>query len=225
MQSTRLPKATVYRLLWTLEQDGLIQYEPKENKYRLGYKMLEYGGIVLENIDIRREAEPFLSELHNELGHMVMLAVRQQDSLQYLLRYDSEEGFQPLSFVGRRRMLHYGALGILLMAYMPEESARDIIKKNPLHPITPYTVTDEEIFFKRLRQIREQGFYIDVDEVFVGFTGVTIPVFGSRGEVDTVFGVIGNSFQFQGEYLEKVKRMALNTGLKISERLGYVKTT
>lgn len=96
IQKTGLSKATVYRLLWTLEKNGLVHYDTKQNVYRLGYKLLEYGGIVLENLDIRREAEPFLVDLHESTHHTILLAVRQQDTMQYLLRFDSDEGFSPV---------------------------------------------------------------------------------------------------------------------------------
>ncbi|MEB3100055.1 IclR family transcriptional regulator [Ferviditalea candida] len=221
-QKTGLSKATAYRLLWTLEKNGLIHYDVKENVYRLGYKMLEYGGIVLENQDIRREVEPFLLELHEKIQHTVLLAVRQEDTMQYLLRYDTDEGFQPRSYVGRRRILHYGALGTIFMAYLPEEEARAIVRQYPLEAHTPNSITDEEQYFKRLKTIREQGYFIDVDETFVGFTAVSVPVMNAGGRVEAVIGIAGPSFKFVGETLQQILELTQKTAASISLRLGYV---
>ena len=82
MFKTKLAKATTYRLLWTLERNNLIQYNQHTNEYRLGTKALEYGGIVLDNLDIRREAEPLLQELHEATGHSVILAAPQSETVQ-----------------------------------------------------------------------------------------------------------------------------------------------
>lgn len=221
-QKTKLSKATAYRLLWTLEKNGLVHYDMKENVYRLGYKMLEYGGIALENLDIRREVEPFLLELHESIQNTVLFAIRQQDTMQYLLRYDSDEGFQPRSYVGRRRILHYGALGTIFMAYLPEEEAQAIVRKHPLEAQTPNSITDEEKYFNRLKTIRGQGYFIDVDETFVGFTAVTVPVMNAKGNVEAVIGIAGPSFKFVGEKLEEILKLTQQTAASISLRLGYV---
>lgn len=219
---TGLSKATAYRLLWTMEKNGLIHYDPKENNYRLGYKMMEYGGIVLENLDIRREAEPYLAELFEATGHTVLMVVRQEDTLQYLLRFDSDEGFQPQSYVGRRRVLHYGAMGTIFMAYLPREEAKQLVAKYPLEKHTPYTLTDLDSYFKRLDKIRQDGYFVDVDETFVGFTAVAVPVWSSKGEVAAAIGVAGPSFKLEGGTREKIIKLTKEAATNISRRLGFI---
>ncbi|GAB7386398.1 DNA-binding transcriptional regulator KdgR [Bacillaceae bacterium] len=222
MQKTGLAKATAYRLLWTLEKNGLVHYDGKENVYRLGYKMAEYGGIVLENLDIRREAEPFLTQLHQETKQTIVMAVRQEDTFQYLFKYDSDDGFQPLSYVGKRRLLHYGALGTIFMAYLPPEEAEKILEKYPLVAHTPHTITDKNEYLSRLQKVREQGYFIDVDETFIGFTAISAPVMNAKREVIAAVAIAGPSFRFAGaaraEYLHLLRKTASN----ISQRLGYV---
>jgi DNA-binding IclR family transcriptional regulator len=222
MKKTGLSKATAYRMLWTMEKNGLIQYDPRENIYRLGYKMVEYGGIVLENLDIRREAEPYLHQLFEETQHTVLLAARQYDTLQYLLRYDSDEGFQPQSYVGRRRVLHYGAMGTVFMAYLPQKEAEQLIEKCPLERHTPYTLTEPKAYFKRLAQIRQDGYFVDVDETFVGFTAIAVPVKDATGQVAAVIGIAGPSFKLVGETRQKIIALAKKAAYEISRRLGFV---
>ncbi|MGG1559230.1 IclR family transcriptional regulator [Geobacillus thermoleovorans] len=217
---TKLAKATVYRLLWTLETQGLIHYDQKENVYRLGYKMLEYGGIVLENLDMRREAEPFLHDLQAQTGYTVLFAVRQQDSLQYVIRLDSDDGFQPRSYIGRRRVLHYGALGTTIMAYLPDEEAKGILEKYPLEAHTPNTIVDKHQFLERLRVIRKDGFFVDKDETFIGFTAVAAPVFDRTGIIGAI-GLAGATFKMV-ETLPELIRQTVSTAQHISKRLGHL---
>lgn len=220
VRKTALSKATAYRLLWTLEKNGLIQYNSREGTYRLGYKLLEYGGMVFENIDLRREAEPFLIGLHESTKHTVLLAIRQGDTSQYLLQYDSDESFQPSSFIGRRKVLHYGALGILLMAFMPESEARRIVDQNPLEAHTPYTVTDEDEFFERLEKIRNDGYFVDVDEMFVGFTAITAPIYSVGGDVVASAGVAGPTFKLQGQVRSEIIQQTIEAAYDISKQIG-----
>ncbi|MFC3885127.1 IclR family transcriptional regulator [Bacillus songklensis] len=222
IEKTKLAKATVYRLLWTMERNGLIQYDQKENRYRLGYKSLEYGGIVLENLDIRREADPYLHELHELTGHSVILAVRQGDTVQYLLRYDSDEGFQPRNFIGRRRILHNGALGILLLAYMQADFIEELLNRYPLEPHTPNTVVDKEQFLHRLREIRKEGIFVDVDETFIGFTAIAVPIYGGKDNVIAVLGISGPSFKMEGESRERLIKQIKEAAMKVSQRMGHI---
>ncbi|MEJ9233132.1 IclR family transcriptional regulator [Peribacillus butanolivorans] len=221
IKETGLPKTTIFRLLWTLEKNGLIQYDLKEHSYRLGYKILEYGGIALEDVDIRQEAEPFLSELHKRTDYTILLGTKQDDTIQYLLRYDKGD-FTSASYIGRRRILHYGALGILLMAYLPVEEAERILQNYPLDQLTPFTVIDEDKFVRRLEIIRNQGFYVDIDETFVGFTAISVPIFGTKGQVIAAVGISGASFKMEEEGIERITDLARNTCLNISRRMGYI---
>lgn len=222
VKETGLPKPTVYRMLWTLEKNGLIHYDGKENTYRLGHKFLEYGGIVLKKLDLLKESEAILTELNERTGQTVLLAARQNDVIQYLLTLESEDDFQPRSYVGRSRVLHYGALGICVLAHMPMEEVEAFLEKEPLEQRTPYTIVDKELFLKRLDQVRKQGFYVDVDETFVGFTAISVPLFGSGGKIVGAIGVAGPSFKLEGQDREKIISWTMEAGRKISERLGFV---
>jgi IclR family KDG regulon transcriptional repressor len=223
IEKTKLAKATAYRLLWTLEQNGLIQYDSKENTYRLGYKSLEYGGIVLENLDIRREAGPYLQQLNEQTGHSTVLAVPQGETIQYLMRYDSDEDFQPRNFIGRRRILHNGAFGIVMLAYMEPGFVNDFLDRYPLEPLTPHTLTDKEKFVQRLQEIRNNGFYVDAGETFMGFTAIAAPVFDGRENVIASTGVSGPGFKMDGEAKDELIRQTVTTAMKISMRMGYIK--
>lgn len=221
-EKTKLPKATIYRLLWTMERNGLIQYDQKVNKYRLGYKPLEYGGIVLQNLNVRREAENYLQDLNEVTGHSAILAVSQSKTIQYLLRYDSEEDFQPRNFVGRRRILHHGALGILLLAYKQVDFVEELLNEYPLEAHTPYTLINKEHFLHRLQEIRQKGFFVDVDETFVGFTAITAPIYRGKEEVIAAIGISGPSFKMEGESRERLIKYVTETAMKISQRMGYI---
>lgn len=220
---TELPKTTVYRILWTLEKNGLVHFDERSVTYRLGFKLLEYGGMVLQNLDVLREAEPFLLELHERLGCTVILAERQSDTLQYLLRLESDDDFQPHSYVGRRRVLHYGVIGRTILAYLPEQEVAQIARQFPLEKSTPETIVDEESFYAQLREIRVRGYGIDVGGTFHGFTGIAVPLFGSTQKVIGAIGLAAPSYKFElKEVQDQTVRLAQQAAKQISRRMGYV---
>jgi hypothetical protein len=52
-RETRLSKSTVFRILQTLEKHKWVVYDPPSNRYSLGMKLLELGGIVFSSISLR----------------------------------------------------------------------------------------------------------------------------------------------------------------------------
>jgi len=221
IKKTGFPGSTVYRMLVTLEKNNLIAFDPKESKYRLGHKLLTYGGIVLQNLEVRREAQPILAQLYNQTEETILLAIREHDYLRYLVSYESDEFFQPKAHVGKTRIIHHSPLGITMMAYLPVEEVEGILARNPLTKRTPYTLTDKDLFMERLKQIREEGYFIDTDESFVGNSGICVPVFGLYGNVVAAITIAGQNhriLQKKDLYLSLLKE----TAKKISSKLGYV---
>lgn len=224
MSKTNLAKTTTYRLLWTLERNYLVQYNQVTNRYRLGTGLLEYSGIVLENLDIRREADPYLVKLHEDTGHSVILAQPQSEFIQYLVRYDSEDGLQPNNFVGRRRILHNGAFGIVLLAYMETSFVENLLEEFPLEARTPMTLTDKTKFIKRLQAIRKFGYFVDEDETFMGYTAISAPIFNGHNQVIASLGISGPSFKMVGGKREELIDMIMNVASIISLKMGQVKS-
>jgi len=221
IKKTGYPRSTVYRMLVTLEKNNLIVYDPKENTYRLGHKLLTYGGIVLQNLEVRREAEPILAQLYNQTEQTILLAIREHDFLRYIVSYESDEFFQPKAHVGKTRVIHHSPLGITMMAYLPVEEVEGILARNPLIKRTPYTLTDKEQFMERLKVIRKDGYFIDTDESFEGNSGICVPVFGLYGDVVAAVTIAGQNHKILPQkdlYLTLLRDAAQ----KISSKLGYV---
>ena len=61
-----LTKSTVSGLVQTLEWTGLMERNPSTCKYRLGYKLAEYAGILLNQTDLHQLAMPYLDGVFGE---------------------------------------------------------------------------------------------------------------------------------------------------------------
>src|SRR5207302_393352 len=70
-------KSTVFRLLATLEEHGLVEQNPSTEKYRLGYGLVRLAGSVVAEVDLSRAARPVLEELALRTGETVNLAILQ----------------------------------------------------------------------------------------------------------------------------------------------------
>src|SRR5256884_8859951 len=55
-------KSTVFRLLSTLEEHGLVEQNPSSEKYRLGYGLVRLAGSVVAGLELAPAAPPGLGE-------------------------------------------------------------------------------------------------------------------------------------------------------------------
>jgi DNA-binding IclR family transcriptional regulator len=222
VQQTGLNRTTVIRLLSHLTSRAYLVYNDRTRTYQVGIKLLELGGIALSSISLRKTAAPYLTRLRNDLGHTILLGVRMEDNLVYIDKRDGKGVMVVTSEIGRTRPLHFGMLGMVLMAHLSRQEQEVLLKKDPLKPYTRRSVTDNETFLKVLSGIKEKGYYIGREDVFEGVGGISAPIRDYRGDVVAALGFtmmlsLFDRPEVEAETLKKVKE----TVLAISKDLGY----
>jgi DNA-binding IclR family transcriptional regulator len=71
-------KATASRLVSTLAERGLLERDPVNEKYRLGFGLVRLAGAAMAGLDIVREAHPVLEGLAERTGHGYSLRGRRE---------------------------------------------------------------------------------------------------------------------------------------------------
>jgi len=98
--------STIHRILDTLKHWGYVEQVPNNQKYQLGLKVLELGMAKLHQIDLAREATPYLKELVNQCNETVHLGVLKDGEVLYLAKEESSQTIRMISYVGKRAPLH-----------------------------------------------------------------------------------------------------------------------
>jgi len=222
VQKTGLNRTTVIRFLSHLTERGFLRYHDKDKVYRLGNRLLELGGIALSSISLRAIAAPYLTQLRNDIGHTILLAVRMEDDLVYIDKRDGKGVMVTTSEIGRRRPLHFGMLGMVLTAYLPKAEQERLLKKNPLIAYTSKSIIDSAKFLRELEKIRDDGYYIGKEDVFEGLGGISAPVRNHEGDVVAALGFTMILSLLDGSGIEKeVIKKVTDTAHNISRGLGY----
>lgn len=76
---TRLPKATVSRLTYTLNLLGYLTRVDKYQKYRLGPGVLSLGYPLLASLQVRQIARPYMEKIARDTGCSVNLGMRDHE--------------------------------------------------------------------------------------------------------------------------------------------------
>jgi len=103
--------STTHRILDTLKHWGYVEQEPNNQRYQLGLKIIELGMAKLQQIDLVREATPYLKELVKQCNETVHLGVLEEGEVMYLAKEESSQTIRMISYVGKRAPVHCTALG------------------------------------------------------------------------------------------------------------------
>ncbi|MFC3883613.1 IclR family transcriptional regulator [Bacillus songklensis] len=215
-------KSSVYRILSTLVRYGYIEQDKDTGRYKLGYKFLEVSSKLLESIDLRAEAKPYLQELENETNEVIHLVVYDQGEVVYIEKLEGTETLRMHSKVGKRAPMHCTSVGKAILAHLPSNVVLDILERKgmPLH--TDKTITNKEDFLKELIQVKQRGYALDLEENEYGIICIAVPIFDHLGKVIAAVSISGPTIRMTAERMEQLQTRLLNIGKQISARLGYV---
>lgn len=214
-------KSSVYRILSTLAQYGYIEQDADTGKYKLGYKFLEVSSKLLDSIDLRMEAKPFLQELERETNEVIHLVVYDQGEVVYIEKLEGTETLRTHSRVGKRAPMHCTSVGKAILAHLPSTTVMDIIDRKGLPMHTENTITEKESFLKELNGIKQKGYALDLEENEYGITCIAAPIFDHLGRVVASVSISGPTMRMAEERLESLKEKMLHASKEISARLGY----
>ena len=139
-----LAKGTAHRLLASLAHFDYVRQDGSTRHYQLGFKLVELGNRLLNKIDLRDDARPFLMALAEEVQETVHLVVRDRDEALYIDKvalHPKRSGLQMVSHIGSRTALHSSAVGKVLLAGLSDQDLEDYLSEGDFVPLTPRTLS------------------------------------------------------------------------------------
>lgn len=179
------PRSSVYRVLNTLEADGIVRRLADGGRYVLGPRLIGLAARVPSVpgwADLAAGAGPHLRRLTAELGLSSKLSVLDGDEVLCVAAVQSEEHMSIAVAVGQRFPLHAGAASKVLFAHL-DEARRARLLARPLPAYTPRTVTDPERLQAEFARIRRQGWAEDRGEFALSGRAQAAPVRDGSGIV------------------------------------------
>jgi DNA-binding IclR family transcriptional regulator len=211
-------RATAWRLLATMEAHGLVDRDPADNRYRIGFAMIRmsrtagYDGLV-------RRVRPILERVCTQTGETAALAVAGQQGVTYVGEV-RPVSVLTVSWLAREVPLHATSTGKAFLASLPEPEALGLLKL-PLQGFTDTTVTSRDRLLAELRRIRQRGYADCAGELEPTLFGVSAPVLDpSDGRPVAVFSIWGPVNRVTTERFPALGDMAVQAAAEVAEVLG-----
>jgi DNA-binding IclR family transcriptional regulator len=193
-----LNRSTAWRILATLEEEGLANREAATNRYTIGYEITRLAGAGDESLV--RLARPRLAELSRRTGETVSLAVPRHLQLVYVDQVQAPH-VMAADWLGRAVPLHATSTGKALLAWVAGEDLEAVLS-GPLERFTDTTITDPDRLREELREVRTRGYATSRGELETGLWGASAAVLGERKRPIAVVSVWGAEGRVREQVVE-----------------------
>lgn len=196
-----LSPASVYSHLQTLKNAGFVIQ--RGDTYVLGPQLLTLGEYVRNHSDLYQAAKEQVEELAMDSGECAHLIIEHNGKLFALYErfganavgteHHERKREKPLSH------LHCTAAGKSILASLPKEKVTGILERCGMPWNTENTITDREMLFDDLADIREQGYAFADEEQMQGIRAVGAPILGPDDAVAGAIAVSGPASRLRGD--------------------------
>lgn len=219
-RTVNLPKATVNKSVQTLLAAGFLERVDGQPLYRPSLRMFELGHFILRHLDMVREATPFVRHLAEVTGHTAHLTAYENGEVIWLLRVDSRDQHPLYSRVGRRGPAGATAAGKAILAFLEPDELQHVLAQG-WRKLTLKTNADRTVLVRALDEVRRTGYSFQTEEVDIGIASVGAPIFDYQQRPVASVSVAGPTEALTPDAVRRIGRLAQQTALAISERIGY----
>ncbi|WP_181347038.1 IclR family transcriptional regulator [Thalassobacillus sp. CUG 92003] len=213
-------KSTIHRLLSSLLKQGYVKQDAEHERYALGLTLIELGEVVSSQLDIRRIAAPYLTQLAGSTGETVHLVMMDNLEIVYIDKTEPDATIRMFSRIGKRAPMHCTGVGKAMLAFLPPDKIDAVLSERPMTRFTNQTITDPDDMKTHLEEIRRRGVAFDMEEHEEGITCAAAPLFNYKGEVVAGISIAGPIMRVDDAKLSVFAREVHHAAATISKALG-----
>lgn len=216
--STKLERATAFRILTYLTSLGYLFKDVDTNLYALGHKIFEFGD---KSDYLKTLTTLCLNSIRNlsvETEHITYLAVLEGPHVVYCDKVDPTGDSAPRAF--RMRLdAHSCALGKAMLAYKSLEELKEIYKSYSLHKHTVNTITSLDKLHVELRKVRSVGYSVNEAETFDYVYGVGAAILNSQNRAVAAISLSGTKGSINLKTIPNLAKKVIEASRSISLKL------
>ena len=213
--------ASAYRSLNSLKELGYVRQHPRDSKYQLTLKIAWVSAQVLENVQLRQIAHPFLQKLTSLTNETTHLAVLEDREFVYIDKVDNTQAMRMRSRVGQRGQLYCTAAGKSMLACLPPDELDLLVPRLKFQPVTENTITDPAQFLEHIAKVRRLGYAVDDEENEMGIRCIGSPIYDHAGRLAGALSISGWTITMTRERIPQLAPELMLTCQRISNELGF----
>jgi DNA-binding IclR family transcriptional regulator len=216
LSASDYPKATVYRLIQTLTNQGMLSYDSVRQEYSLGVRLVRLAHAAWTSTSIAPLARPYLDTLSQSVGETVHLAQLDNGQVLYVDKRTAHSPISMFSQAGKVGPGHCTGVGKAMIAFLPADTRDHAVAQQSFYAFTPHTITTADAFNAELDDIAQAGIAFDREEHEPEIICIAAPILASGGNIIGGISITSTLQRHSLQELEAFKPDLLSTAQKIA---------
>ncbi|MCP3972482.1 MAG: IclR family transcriptional regulator [Rhodobacteraceae bacterium] len=209
------PKATLHRLLQTLTNQGMLNYDEDRHVYSPGLRLVRLTQLAWNQTSLAPLARPFLDALAADVKETIHLAQMEHSRVIFIDKRKSSGQFETLAQPGRLAPLHCTGVGKVMLAFMHPARRDQALSRLTFEKFTPATHTSPATLLPEIEEIRAEGIGFDRQEHEQGIMSMAAPILGAGGKVIGALSIVTSAYRMNMEDLEALRPALQRTATQI----------
>lgn len=217
LATKRYPKATLYRLLQTLTNQGMLAYREDTQTYALGMHLVRLAHAAWAQSSLAPIAKPFLNALSARLEATIHLAQLDGGQVLYVDKRNAAQPVEMFSQAGKVGPAYCTGVGKAMMAHLSDDALAKVLPRQTFHGFTPKTLTSVEALKAELAAIRARGYAFDDEEHEPGIICIALPILSSGARVIGALSVTSTTARTSLDLMADMAPVIRETAIAIGQ--------
>lgn len=212
--------ATVYRVLVTLEGQGMVEFDADEQFWHIGPAAFVIGAKFLRRTSLVERARPVMRRLMESTGETANLGIERSGAVLFLSQVETHASIRAFFPPGTLSPIHASGIGKALLAQMDAAQRDRCLAIGGLEAFTQHTIVELEDLLANLQVIRERGFSLDNEERTLGMRCIAAPVFDINREAVAGISVSGPTSRVSEATLKELSNPVMEAARELTVAIG-----
>lgn len=216
-----LPRASVFRMLQTLEQMDFVQRVGDSARYRLGMAVLRIGFEYLASMELTELGRPILDELATATGLSAHLVVRDGREVVFIAKAVGASFLFNSVQVGARLPAHATVLGRVLLGDLSPQALQALYDGVELAAYTDQTPMTLPALKRMIDADAQQGYGISQGGFESAISTIAAPVFDEHHRVSAAVSVTVTAAQIDQQQREGLVAQVCAAAQRLSQCISH----
>lgn len=217
-----LPRASVFRILQTLEQMGFVERVGDSAHYKLGMAVLRLGFEYLASMELTELGRPVINDLSAATGLSAHLVVRDGREVVFVAKAVGRSVMFNSIQIGARLPAHATVLGRVLLADLSDGELTQLYDGAALPAYTEQTPTTIAALRQMIDADARRGYGISQGGFESAISTIAAPVFDHHHRVSAAVSITVPAQQIEPQQHDELVAQVRAAAQRLSERFSLL---
>ncbi len=219
-RSADLAPSTTYRMLSTLQQQRLAEFEEASQLWFVGVETFRIGSAFLRRRKLAERGRVIIQALMMQTGETANIALAEHDGVVFVTQAETHAPIRAFFRPGTRGPYHASGIGKAVLAFMNEPNRAAILSRIDFERFTERTIADATALRANLTEARHSGFALDDEERNLGMRCIAAPVFNEIGEPIGGVSISGPTVRVDHALIKHASGAVIAAAKALTEAIG-----